>query len=439
MLATRGLQLPAPRSQSESWGLAGAWRAPGSRMPTRAQRPSKRPGRKVKASSHSCKYSTVTDLEAGSADEEKVWPQLAFWFRYCATLLVTISCGLWVIGMLSLLLLSPEPLDAMVVVFFGNNELDSEPRSELHSIHTSLPSPPSPDSLSSAAADGAAVANISAAVLFPPPSLRAVSPPKPDRPPPYPPPTPMEPPPSVPPSPTEPPLFNAAQQRVVDVLNARFESGGPNEDLQLAGVFIRSFDGLMDDQDPWKPCTRCRSPDRFPASIVYPSHTDVYSNGPGGFVISSVGISIYCSCYADCGSQGKSCPTPFGDENCKPGCLPPCDPDRGTRNWGCSWHGDAQLPNMMRQQMEARAGGGYNEVVLDPRTWVAKMPDTIEAMFVLPTSSDENIRRVRNAHARFMDAYALTPDQAPPIVMYDPQSQPLAPFRVYRTSSSPYG
>ena len=177
------------------------------------------------------------------------------------------------------------------------------------------------------------------------------------------------------------------------------------------------------------PCRGCPSSDRFPSSVIYPSHTDVYSNGPGGFLVRPQAVSIFCSCYADCGSQGKSCGTRYGDANCRPGCMRPCDPSSGIRNWGCSWYGGDQLELMMNQQMVVRAGGGYNEVVLDPRSWVAHLPQTIHAMFVLPVSKDSDIRNVREVHAKFLSAYGMTSDAGPPIVMYDPKGSPNAPFR----------
>jgi hypothetical protein len=225
---------------------------------------------------------------------------------------------------------------------------------------------------------------------------------------------------------------------VIAGLNARFASGGlydgVYDGVARAGVFIRSFDGLNERDKPWNPCITCVSSDRFPSSLIYPSHTDIYSSGPGGFIIHPIAVSVFCSCYGDCGSQGKSCPTRYGDESCRPGCMHPCDPARGTRNWGCSWYGDAQLPLMQKQQIEVRAGGGYNEVVLDPRPWVAHLPTTIEAMFVVRVSSPQDVKTIKDVHASFLATYGLTYEDGPPGVLYDPKANPTAPFEYFPLS-----
>lgn len=225
--------------------------------------------------------------------------------------------------------------------------------------------------------------------------------------------------------------MSAVHKRIVDGLNARFAAGGPVTDLAHAGVFMRAFDGLNDRRRPWQPCTGCPSSDRFPSSLIYPKHTDIYSSGPGGFVIHPSSISVFCSCYADCGSQGKSCTTRYGDDTCTPGCARPCDPARGVRNWGCAWYGNEQLHFMMEQQMVVRAGGGYNEVVLDPRAWVATLPTTVEALFVLPISKPQDIQNIHQTRTQFLEEYRIASDDGPPIVIYAPQDYPEAPFRRY--------
>ena len=67
---------------------------------------------------------------------------------------------------------------------------------------------------------------------------------------------------------------------------------------------MRAFDGLSNPGREWEPCVKCKSPNRFPTSLAFPGHTDIYSNGPGGWIIRPIGVGILCSCYADCGSQG---------------------------------------------------------------------------------------------------------------------------------------
>ena len=208
----------------------------------------------------------------------------------------------------------------------------------------------------------------------PPPSDPPPWPPSPGSPPPPlrpPPPSTPPPPPSPPPPPPATPPISAAHSRIIDGLNHRFEHATPSNDVGAAGVIIRAFDGLNDVAQPWEPCRGCPARDRFPASIIYPNHTDIYSNGPGGFLIHPEAINIYCSCYGDCGSQGKSCPNLYGSQWCRPGCLGPCNPASGIRNWGCSWWGNEHLKMMIEQQKVVRAGGGYNEVCIPPHASAA--------------------------------------------------------------------
>ena len=70
-------------------------------------------------------------------------------------------------------------------------------------------------------------------------------------------------------------------------------------------------------------------------------------------------------------------------------------------------------------------------MILDARTWVAKLPQTIEAMFVMPISKADNVMKVTEAHRNFLQRYALPADEGPPIVMYD-SSRGDEPFTLYR-------
>ena len=82
---------------------------------------------------------------------------------------------------------------------------------------------------------------------------------------------------------------------------------------------------------------------------------------------------------------------------------------------------------MIEQQKIVRANGGYNELVLDTRPWVQQLPQTIEAMFVLPFSKPADIDYVRTVHANLLGHYKLSADEGPPIVTYDArQREPFA-------------
>ena len=242
-------------------------------------------------------------------------------------------------------------------------------------------------------------------------------------------PCPAKPPPPPPPPP--PPVYreipdttSKEARSVIDGLNARFAAAHPSSDLNVAGVIMRAFDGLSNPGREWEPCVKCKSPNRFPTSLAFPGHTDIYSNGPGGWIIRPIGVGILCSCYADCGSQGWGAQTV--------GCAGrACDPSYGVKQFGCNWKGPETLQQMMEQQVVVRAGGGYNEVVLDPGQWAKHMPRTVEAMFVLPRSRPADVQKVRRVHAEFCKAYGLKGEKAPPIVVYDPSGQTLAPFRPF--------
>ena len=109
---------------------------------------------------------------------------------------------------------------------------------------------------------GLSVAPPPSPLLPPPPSPSPPRPPPPSpppsRPPPRPPPSqpsqpaPSPPPPSTPrpsPPPALPPAvppMSTMHKQVLDELNSRFAGGGPTNDLERAGIFIRAFDGLND-------------------------------------------------------------------------------------------------------------------------------------------------------------------------------------------------
>lgn len=234
-----------------------------------------------------------------------------------------------------------------------------------------------------------------------------------------------------PPPPPPPPVYreipdttSKEARSVIDGLNARFAAAHPSSDLNVAGVIMRAFDDLSNPGREWEPCVKCKSPNRFPTSLAFPGHTDIYSNGPGGWIIRPIGVGILCSCYADCGSQGWGAQTV--------GCAGrACDPSYGVKQFGCNWKGPETLKEMMEQQVVVRAGGGYNEVVLDPGQWAKHLPRTVEAMFVLPRSRPADVQKVRRVHAEFCKAYGLKGEKAPPIVVYDPSGQTLAPFRPF--------
>ena len=118
----------------------------------------------------------------------------------------------------------------------------------------------------------------------PPPSPSPPPPPPPSSLPAPPPPPPPSPAPSPPPSlsPSPPPL--TAEQRV-ELLNDRFASGGPSNNLESAGILVRQLDGLNDVNKPWLPCRHtgngdsswcAEMADRWATSLVNPGARNLY-------------------------------------------------------------------------------------------------------------------------------------------------------------------
>jgi hypothetical protein len=167
-----------------------------------------------------------------------------------------------------------------------------------------------------------------------------------------------------PPPPMYPPPRRPLSQFVA-ALNARFRDATASNDLSSAGVHIRGWDSLSDGLSgkPWMPCRPTAScgkyGDRFATSIIYPSHIETY--GGGGFVLNPAVIELNCAYFSDGGTQGKAC-VPLGKTStCIPGCNRWCQPDLGSRNWGCSWP-PSQLKLMLEQQRALAPRGGMNEV-----------------------------------------------------------------------------
>ena len=131
---------------------------------------------------------------------------------------------------------------------------------------------------------------------------RAASSPAPDSPPPCP----AKPPPPPPPPPVYreiPDTTSKESRSVIDGLNARFAAAHPSSDLNVAGVIMRAFDGLSNPGREWEPCVKYKSPNRFPTSLAFPGHTDIYSNGPGGWIIRPIGVHP-ARAHADCARRG---------------------------------------------------------------------------------------------------------------------------------------
>lgn len=221
--------------------------------------------------------------------------------------------------------------------------------------------------------------------------------------------------------PPPPPLIEGGSTKyeIVDTLNARYLHAHASNDLRLAGVIVRAWDGLSAPGRPWEPCEEnqfcARYRDRFATSIIYPGHPETYASG--GFILRPEMMDLNCAYSADGGSQGVHCDPPRKTPECSPGCKRWCEPSRGVKNWGCAWH-PQNLKEMIEQQKILSPAGGYNEVILDAEAWVRNLPQSIMAVFVHKNAKLADVENSRSVHANFLQRYGLTSD-ATPLVTYD--------------------
>lgn len=68
---------------------------------------------------------------------------------------------------------------------------------------------------------------------------------------------------------------------------------------------------------------------------------------------------------------------------------------------------------------------GYNEVVFDLQCLVAAMPAAVEAVFYHADSSDANRAEAAAMRRGMAEAYGAA---APPLLVFDPQREPSAPW-----------
>ena len=79
------------------------------------------------------------------------------------------------------------------------------------------------------------------------------------------------------------------------------------------------------------------------------------------------------------------------------------------------------------QELQARQDW-YNEVVLDAQAWSKGLPDGVEAVFMLRSGTRENQASARAIHDKFLRAYPQLNAATTPLLIYDPDANPLAPF-----------
>ena len=76
---------------------------------------------------------------------------------------------------------------------------------------------------------------------------------------------------------------------------------------------------------------------------------------------------------------------------------------------------DALRHQQARQSYKDR----NNEMVVDLRSIISRLPSSIEAFFLRPSSTEEEEQKVRDAHRAFLMEYGLEPTTGPPVVVLD--------------------
>ena len=236
------------------------------------------------------------------------------------------------------------------------------------------------------------------------------------------------------------------------MLNARFANGHPSNNLSLAGVLVRQFDNLDDSDDnsaPWLPCPQHTSygggeswcykySDRWATSIINSDARRMYfaAHGPGGrggLVLAPRSIRMLCAYPVDGNSMDptKVCEPLGGDGvTCIPGCYAAgkqC-PDMH-RDWQCSYP-PSELREALRVQ---KSRDGYrlknNEIVIEPRSVVDGLPESVEAFFVPRGSTPTERFKVFRYREAFLRAYPrLPPERQPPVLLLDLTDGTSAPF-----------
>ena len=257
----------------------------------------------------------------------------------------------------------------------------------------------------------------------------------------------------------------------VAAMNARWAAGGPSASLEAAGIFVSQIDVAHDATRPWRPCDSQPDrawcwwiSDRLPGSILNAHAPHLYAGArkgghiKGGIVLAPSSVRVLCAYPSDGGTQGenKACaiaaclgrqpPCPslgwmrsaaaddprLADGSCVPGCSvdgqPPswCD-SPADPSGGCTWAADRLQGMLEQQQALLRSGHAtkseslYNEVVIDPATYVSALPGAVEAFVVTagPQRAEDaaEMARVRQA---FAAEYGLAGRSAPPLLVYDP-------------------
>ena len=268
------------------------------------------------------------------------------------------------------------------------------------------------------------------------------------------------PPPSPPPSPPRRP----ARPTLIEI-NERFRTGRPSSDLSEIGVIFKQFDGLETAGRPWESCVgdtcHCQGatlPGRVSAMIAYAglaSRTDRKAislpfGDRSGVVLRNSELAFECMYGIDGATFNLIDPE-------RPGCTASvCDAAKlcyhGTMTDKChngdmcgfvgapptAWHPrDVKLFLEMHKALGApykppSFHSGYNEVIISSARLNRRLPDAVDAFFVLDhkyARTDALSIDVVQAHRDFLKHYAKTEEEVP-LLMLNPSSWE-APFSLF--------
>ena len=191
---------------------------------------------------------------------------------------------------------------------------------------------------------------------------------------------------------------------------------------------LRQFDRLDDRESPWLPCPQegpdnwCRDlADRWAASIVNTRARHTYLSNKGGLILSPHSTRLFCACPEDCNSMNprKVCKTLGGDDRCIPGCYPKgtqCQEFSGGRTYMCSYAPDFLKDALEAQQSRESYRGRNNEMVVDLRSVIPRLPHSIEAFFYVSSGGDEEMALAREVQQKFASHFGLSRAFAPPLL-----------------------
>ena len=275
---------------------------------------------------------------------------------------------------------------------------------------------------------------------------------------------------SPPPSPLWPPasMPHLAVAREVAVrLNARFASGQPSGSAEAAGVFLAHWSSKFQPARPvWVSCATAtrRTPSRaclwlaphmptmeldgrFAATVVNAMVPQTEDPDLCGIALSPDAIGRRCALapqqaddaalipagyQAPVGSTGQTAPCPDVVASVRRRSACPRPPitynERSQRDGHCAWRRQP-LRDAMEQQRglcsplegtpRAASDTCYNLLVLDFSRLSSRLPTTVEALFVQPTSSAKECRRAYELRDQLQSEFGSLGYQAPPVLLYD--------------------